>query len=69
MSKHKRSNTLIRPLLALILSLSMAIAYAPVQMTAYGADGSGTHNIAIATDRHGDAEAVGSAFRACRQIW
>ena len=69
MSNHKRSSSLIRSLLTLILSLSMVIAYAPVQVTAYAADGSGTHNIAIATDRHGDAEAVGSAFRACRQIW
>lgn len=59
---HKRSSNLIRLLLALILSLSMVIAYAPVQMTAYAANGSGTHNIAIATDRHGNEEAVGSAF-------
>ena len=62
MSNHKRSSSLIRSLLTLILSLSVVIAYAPVQMTAYAADGSGAHNIAIATDRHGDAEAIGSAF-------
>lgn len=59
---HKRSSNLIRSLLALILSLSMVIACAPVQMTAYAADGSGAHNIAIASDRHGNEEAVGSAF-------
>ena len=59
---HKRSSNLIRSLLALILSLSMVIACAPVQITAYAADGSSTHNIAIASGRHGNEEAVGSAF-------
>ena len=44
-----------------MLSLSMVIGCVPVQTAAYAAD-DGTHYIAVASDRHGNEEAIGRAF-------